>query len=309
MKKTIFFIGGSIIILIIVIVAIGLIYFQLTKKDRENNIPIVSVFDVPNMSYAVGGETFTLVNGKAEKAYASDSATKNMLSIFGQPLYEDLDKDNDLDAALWLVNNPGGSGVFYYAVLAINNGNDSFTTNALLLGDRIAPQTLEFDSGRALFNYAERKVGEPMITRPSMGKSLWIQYNPQTGQIGEWVKDFEGEADPARMTLGMKTWNWISTKYNNDTEVKPIIVGRFTIAFKNDKTFSVTTDCNSMGGKYAVDKNAISFTEIFTTEMYCEGSQDSDFSKMLGEVQSYLFTSKGELILELKLDTGSMIFK
>jgi heat shock protein HslJ len=64
-----------------------------------------------------------------------------------------------------------------------------------------------------------------------------------------------------------------------------------------------------MGGKYTVDKNKISFTEMFTTEMYCEGSLDSDFSKMLGEVQSYLFTSKGELILELKLDTGSMIFR
>ena len=309
MKKTIFFVGGSIIILIIAIVAIGLVYFQLTKKDRENNIPIVSVFDVPNMTYTVGGETFTLINGKAEKEYTSDSATKNTLSIFGQPLYADLDKDNDLDAALWLVNNPGGSGTFYYAVLAINNGNDSFTTNALLLGDRIAPQTLEFDSGRALFNYAERKAGEPMTTQPSMGKSLWIQYDLQRSEIGEWVKDFEGEADPARMTLGMKTWDWISTQYNNDTEVKPKIVGRFTIAFKNDKTFSVTTDCNSMGGKYTVDKNKISFTEIFTTEMYCEGSLDSDFSKMLGEVQSYLFTSKGELILELKLDTGSMIFR
>jgi hypothetical protein len=72
--------------------------------------------------------------------------------------------------------------------LAINNGNDSFTTNALLLGDRIAPQTLGLDNGRALFNYAERRVGEPMTTQPSMGKSLWINYNPQTGQISEGVK-------------------------------------------------------------------------------------------------------------------------
>lgn len=307
MKKTIFIIGGGIIAVAIIIAIIGLAYFKIThKEDLTINL---SPFDVLNMSYAIDGETFTLVNGKAEKAYASDSATKNILSIFGRPLYADLDKDGDEDAALWLVNNPGGSGAFYYAVLAINNGNDSFTTNALLLGDRIAPQTLEFNSDRALFNYAERRFGEPMTTRPSMGKSLWIYYNSQTGQIGEWVKDFEGEADPARMTLDMKTWNWISTQYNNDTEIKPKVAGRFTITFKNDKTFSVTTDCNHMGGGYTINRNAISFTEMFTTEMYCEGSQENDFSKMLGEVQSYLFTSKGELILELKLDTGSMIFR
>jgi len=309
MKKTIFIIGGSIVAVVVIIAIIGLVYFQLTKQDRENTIPVLSAFDVLNMSYTVDGEIFILQNGKAEKEYTSDSATKNTLSIFGQPLYADLDKDGDEDAALLLVNDPGGSGTFYYAVLAINNGNASFTTNALLLGDRIAPQTMGIDEGHALFNYVERKAGEPITTRPSMGKSLWIQYDSQTGQIGEWVKDFEGEADPARMTLGMKTWDWISTKYNNDTEVKPKIVGRFTITFKDDKTFSVTTDCNSMGGKYTVDKNKISFTEMFTTEMYCEGSLDSDFSKMLGEVQSYLFTSKGELILELKLDTGSMIFR
>ena len=30
------------------------------------------------------------------------------------------------------------------------------------------------------------------------------------------VKDFEGEADSAKMTLGMKTWNWVNTKYSDD---------------------------------------------------------------------------------------------
>jgi len=188
MKKTIFIIGGSIVAVVVIIAIIGVVYFQLTKKDRENTIPVLSVFDVLNMSYSVGGETFTLVNGKAEKAYTPDSATKNTLSIFGQPLYADLDEDGDEDAALLIVNDPGGSGTFYYAVLAINNGNASFTTNALLLGDRIAPQTMGIDQGHALFNYVERNAGEPITTRPSMGKSLWINYNPQTGVISEWVK-------------------------------------------------------------------------------------------------------------------------
>lgn len=188
MKKTIFIIGGSIIAVAIIIVIIGLVYFKLTKSDRDNNISNPSPFDVLNMPYVVGGGTFTLQNGKAEKAYSSDSVTKNTLSIFGEPLYADLDNDGDEDAALWLVNNSGGSGTFYYAVLVINNGNTSFTTNALLLGDRIAPQTLELDNGHALFNYAERKVGEPMTAQPSMGKSFWINYNLQTGDISEWVK-------------------------------------------------------------------------------------------------------------------------
>ena len=32
------------------------------------------------------------------------------------------------------------------------------------------------DEGHALCNYVERNAGEPITTRPSMGKSLWIDF-------------------------------------------------------------------------------------------------------------------------------------
>jgi hypothetical protein len=43
--------------------------------------------------------------------------------------------------------------------------------------------------------------------------------------------------------------------------------------------------------------------------MFCEGSQEQEFSKMIAEASAYKFTSKGELILELKASKGSMIFR
>jgi hypothetical protein len=43
--------------------------------------------------------------------------------------------------------------------------------------------------------------------------------------------------------------------------------------------------------------------------MFCEGSQELEFGAMLGEVDSYLFTGRGELVLLFKNDSGSMIFK
>ncbi|MFH1151897.1 MAG: META domain-containing protein, partial [Nanoarchaeota archaeon] len=201
------------------------------------------------------------------------------------------------------------SGTFYYAVLAINNNGIYQATETMFLGDRIAPQTIEIQDGHALYNFTERKANEPMSTQPSMGKSVWIYYNKETNEIGQWIKDFEGEADPARMTLGMKTWTWINTTYNNDTEIKPKIANKFTITFKSDKTFSASTDCNSVGGEYTVNGNKISFSKMMSTLMYCEGSQESDFTKTLNEVESYLFTSKGELVLGLKFDSGSMILR
>lgn len=126
--------------------------------------------------------------------------------------------------------------------------------------------------------------------------------------VGE---NLEGEADPARMTLGMNKWRWIETLYNDERIIKPKKEGVFTIAFLNDGTFGVTTDCNSMGGKYVADKSkgTISFTEIVSTEMYCEGSQESEFASMLQNASAYHFTSRGELKLDLKFDSGTVTFR
>ena len=123
------------------------------------------------------------------------------------------------------------------------------------------------------------------------------------------VKDFEGEADPDRMTLGMTKWNWIKTAYSDDKIVTPLKEKKFTLTFKNNNTFSATTDCNGVGGEYKTKDKNITFDKMMSTLMYCEGSQEAEFAKMLTETQSYMFTSKGELVLMLKYDSGSVIFR
>lgn len=110
------------------------------------------------------------------------------------------------------------------------------------------------------------------------------------------------------MTLGMHTWNWVRTTYNNDTTVTPK-TNKFALTFKADKTFSATTDCNGVGGEYSVNGNKITFTRGPSTLMFCEVSQEQDYAKMLSQVESYMFTSNGELVLNLKMDSGSMIFR
>ena len=123
------------------------------------------------------------------------------------------------------------------------------------------------------------------------------------------VEDFEGEADPSKMTLGMKTWVWQSALYNDEREIRPKVEKQFSITFGNDGKFSATTDCNSMGGSYKVEGEKITFSQIFSTKMFCEGSQESEFASLLETASSFHFTSKGELILDLKFDSGSAIFR
>ena len=260
-------------------------------------------------TYTIKGVDYALKDGKIEKEIVPGSASKEVVRIFGEPVYGDLDADGDADAVMYIQQDMGGSGTFYYAAVAVNDDGNYKGTNAMFLGDRIAPQTVEIHDGRAVVNFAERAAGENFAVAPRMGKSVWIHLDVARMNIGEWVKDFEGEADPARMTLGMKKWDWISTLYNNDTTVVPKKEKAFSLTFKDNGTFSATTDCNAVGGEYTATGNKITFGKMFSTKMYCEGSQESEFTKMLNEIQSYKFTSKGELIFSLKFDSGSFIFR
>lgn len=303
--------------IMILVTIVGIYKFNFTNSDvlpvenATSTTPIVSEIpiDVKNISYVIDGQTFTLVNGKAEKEIAPGSATKQTVYMFGEPVYGDLNGDGVKDAAVMLVSSSGGSGTFYYAVLAMATGTTYKSTNVLILGDRIAPQTVEIRDSHALYNYVVRKANEAMTVQPSMGKSLWIHYDKATGQIGELVKNFEGEADVNRMTLDMKKWNWVKTQMNDGKVVTPKVEGRFTLTFTKDGKVSVGTDCNSMGGTYTVKGKSLTFNQMMSTMMYCEGSQEGEFSKSLGEIASYMFTSKGELILEMKMDSGVMVFR
>ncbi len=51
------------------------------------------------------------------------------------------------------------------------------------------------------------------------------------------------------------------------------------------------------------------YSEMISTKMFCEGSQEVDFQKVLERAAGYLFTSKGELVLDIERDSGSAIFK
>ncbi len=114
---------------------------------------------------------------------------------WGEVVVGDLDKDGDMDKAIWLVEDSQGSGVFYWAQLLINKNGRYEPTKKMFLGDRIAPQNINIIDGRAVYNFADRRADEPMVAIPSVGKSVWVHYDPATNSIGEWVKDFEGETN------------------------------------------------------------------------------------------------------------------
>lgn len=172
-KKTIL-----IIVFLAVIAGASYLVYQKYAENKKNSMlpdngPTVdvNVFKPLDATYIIEDDPVTLINGKAEKEIASGSASKIEVAVWGEPVKGDLTGDGISDGALILTYSAGGSGVFYYIAADIYNFESGKTigTNAILLGDRIAPQNISINNREIIVNYADRKKGEAMILKPSIG--------------------------------------------------------------------------------------------------------------------------------------------
>lgn len=128
-----------------------------------------------NATYLIDGKQVTLVNGVAETEAAPGSATKVTTKYFGNAVDVDLNADGLMDSGFLLTQEGGGSGTFFYVAAALQQSGGSYQgTNAIFIGDRIAPQSTNVDPNNPaqfIVNYADRKPDEPMSAQPSVAVS------------------------------------------------------------------------------------------------------------------------------------------
>lgn len=154
-------------------------YFFITNNQNQTVSPpktSVQVFDGRNSTFTIDGKPITLVDGVSEVSIPNSSA-KVIVHYFGNEAKGNLTNNGNDDVAFLVTQDTGGSGLFYYVVVAYKTFSGYKTTNAFLIGDRIAPQSTQIQSdARELYvNYAERKSGEPMTAQPSQGVTLVLK--------------------------------------------------------------------------------------------------------------------------------------
>jgi len=125
--------------------------------------------------YTIEKRDIHLISGRAEVPVAPGSAINITTTVFGEPVYGDLNGDGRDDAALFLVYDPGGSGTFYYIATAITRDGIFQGTNAVFLGDRIAPRTINIRNKVIAVYYADRRPDEPMAAAPSIVKTMYLR--------------------------------------------------------------------------------------------------------------------------------------
>lgn len=143
----------------------GSVFLTLHKKPAPVVAPVV--VSHKDISYIIDGKIIQFSNGIAETDPPVGSTAKTVLRYFGNEVKGDLNSDGKEDIAFLLTKQSSGTSVFYYVVVALGKSNGYSGTNAILLGDRIAPATSEIHGNELVINYADRKQGEPFSETPS----------------------------------------------------------------------------------------------------------------------------------------------
>ncbi len=105
-------------------------------------------------------------------------------------------------------------------------------------------------------------------------------------------------------------WQWV--RFQDGADLNNIEVDNpasYTIQFMADGTYAIQADCNSGSGGYSVDGSSIVIQPGPMTLAACGAeSLDSTFLSRLGDVVTFVFDDEGNLVLNLKVDAGNMIF-
>lgn len=177
MKKTII----AIVVLLALFAAVRVVTSTFENMSRGERAGLAQ--DYKKVVFTISGQPFAI----------GDTASSSV-RYFGNEVVQDLDGDGALDVAFLVTQNSGGSGTFFYLVGALKRAGGYVGTQAVFIGDRIAPQSTDKGEGRSVVvNYMERAPGAPMTAQPTVAKSLHVLLDVDTLSFGELVQGFEGD--------------------------------------------------------------------------------------------------------------------
>ena len=239
---------GILVGLLIVLLLGGGIYAAMHSKPTSST----AVGTGPkNATYIIDGTAVTLVNGVAVRASAPGSASKTTTKYFGNDVVGDINGDGKDDIALFITQESGGTGIFFYIVAALATGSGGYQgTNALFLGDRIAPQTISIQNGVIVANYADRAQGEPMTAQPSVGVSKYVMF--KNGQL------VEKTAPIANATYVCNADKKITAAFYDDKHLEiikagdaPRPTGSVELSLDGGQLMTLMQTISADGGRYA----------------------------------------------------------
>ena len=152
-----------------------------TEESNETN-PSLTLQQLQNAKYYIksAADKFQLTDGEYRKKYEPDSASERVLRL-SHSAVGNLDDTGGEDAAVILVDNPGGSGTFYYLFASINQNGKPFNVVPMLLGDRIRVEGLAIKEEEIVIDMLTRGDDEAMASEPTL--EITRKYRLETNRL------------------------------------------------------------------------------------------------------------------------------
>ena len=135
--------------------------------------------DYKNAIYRIEGKDVTLLEGQHSQPAAEGAAEQDVTRVVEPPAHAVGKLGGRSAVAVFLSQEGGGSGTFYYAALVFNDGRGT----TFQIGDRIQPIGIAINGDDLVVSYLDRKADEPMAVPPTVPKERHFAY--MNGQIVE----------------------------------------------------------------------------------------------------------------------------
>ena len=246
-------------------------------------------------------ETVQLENGEYREPAAPGSATQIVVRLSDDIVLGTLN-GGDI-AAVILVTDPGGSGTFYDLALLVKEAGVWVNTDLTTLGDRVKILSLAMEENMIVVDLTTHGPSDPMCC-PTLQKKL--RYSIDADRLVQ-AAPREPESKDDRL-IGFE-WKWQQTLYGDGSKSAPPKPENYTLLLAQDGRISARIDCNRGGGTYTLEDSRISIDITHSTMAACPPeSLDQAFLKDLSAAAIY-FIKDGALYLDLKYDTGTMLFR
>lgn len=144
-----------------------------------------------------------------------------------------------------------------------------------------------------------QKFFEPKFTILPIETDLDKKLNKEIAEMLEKEKN---------ENLFSKEWVWVRTEIGSAQKITPF--GReFVLKISPEGNFTSSTDCNNLIGNSIVLNNKIYFRDFGQTKKFCPKSREVDYTSNLEDVVKFRFDEKRRLILDLKDNSGFMVFE
>lgn len=246
--------------------------------------------------------TVTLKNGEYRVPAAPGSAAETVIRLTEWRAFGSMNgKDT---AAIVLVTDTGGSGVFYDLAMLTKRNDGWVNSDTALLGDRVKVHSVSIANNEIAVSMTAHGPDDAMCCPTQEVTRRFLV------QADRLVAPHDTQPGAQEAGIIGPVWQWIQTRYSDDTkQIPPDDAAGYTLQLNSDGMVRIRGDCNAGGGSYKLEGKKLTIMIRHTTRAACPaGSVEDPYIFDLNRTAGFLLKN-GSLFLDLKLDSGTMEFR